>query len=64
MGKRTGPGSIDTPFQFTERHPYGFFEIIRILSLDNGLQYLAYVETVFRQLHGVLVIDHLVLVGS
>ena len=38
-------------------------EVIRILSLDHGLQYIAHVETVFGQVYMILVVDHLVLVG-
>ena len=49
---RTRP--IGTPFQILECHPHGFVETVRVPSLDDGLQHLAYVETVFRQLDGIL----------
>lgn len=54
---------ITTPFQILECNPHGFFVVIRILSLDYGHQHLAHVETVFRQFHGILVVNHFVLVG-
>ena len=50
---------VKTPFQILECQPHGF--VIRI-TLGGGLQHLAYIETVFGQLHGIFVIDQLVLV--
>jgi len=54
---------IDTPSQTLERRPHGFVETVPIPSLDGGLQYLAYVGTVFRQLDRIVVIGYLFLVG-
>ena len=59
-----GTGLTNTPSQILERHPHGFVETVRVPSLDYGLQLLTHVETVFRQLHGILVVNHLVLVES
>lgn len=53
---------INTPFQIRERHLYGLAEIIRILSFECDLHRLAYVEAVFGQLHGISVVNHLILV--
>ena len=54
---------IDTPSQILECCPHGFVETVRILSLDYGLQLLAYFGTVSNQLDGIFVIDQLFLVG-
>ena len=53
---------IDTPFQILEYNPHVSVKTVRIPSLDDGLQHLAYVETVFRQLYGIFVVNHLVLI--
>jgi len=55
---------VNTPSQILKCHPRGFVEIIRILSLDHGVQRLACVETVFRQKDGTLVVNYFVLVRS
>jgi len=52
---RTRP--IDAPFQILECHPHRFVEVLRIPPLEYSLQHFAYVETVFRQLHGILVVN-------
>lgn len=62
-GQQTGLGTINTPFQTLKRRLHGFVEIIRIRSLDRGIQRHAYVEAVPGKLHTILVINHLVLVG-
>ena len=49
LGERADRAKADsTPFRVVERHPYGFVEIIRILSLDRRLQRLAHAEAVVR----------------
>jgi len=60
---RDGPRLSDVPSQFPECRPHGFAKILRIFSLDPGLQRLTRVETAFGQSHEVIVLDHLVLVG-
>lgn len=41
-----------------------FAEVVRVLSLDYGIQNLACVETIPRQLHRIIVVNHLVLVRT
>lgn len=55
---------IDTPFQILKCRPRGFVEITDILLLDCGLECLEHVETVVRELDGIFVCNHLVLVGG
>ena len=55
---------INTPSQILECHPHGYIETVRVPSLDDSLQHLANIETVFRQLHGIFVVDQFVLVRS
>ena len=57
-------GLIGTPFQILECCPHRFVKVVLILSLDCGLEHIAHVETVFRQLQRIIVINHLVLVRS
>ena len=57
------PKLINTPFQIFECRPHGFTETVHIPSLHCSLQHLAYIETVFGQLYGISVVDHLVLSG-
>ena len=57
-----GTRPVNSPFQIHECHHNGFVETIRIPSLDRGLQHITYVETVFGQLHGISVVDQLVLI--
>ena len=52
----------DTPFQILECLPRGPTEITYCLSSDCGIQHIAYIETVLGQLHGIFVVNHLVLV--
>ena len=54
---------MDTPFQILECNLHGFVEIICIISLDRDFQRLTYAETVFRQLCGIFVVEHLILVA-
>ena len=54
---RTRP--VNAPFQIPECQPHGF--VVRIPSLGYGLQHLAYIRAVFGQLHGIFVINQLVL---
>ena len=54
---------ISAPSQILERHLYGFVKSVPTPSLDGGLQYLAYVGAVLRQLHRIVVVDYLFLVG-
>ena len=61
--KGTGrAGLINAPSQILERHPHGFVETVHIPSLDYRLQLLTYIEAVFRQLDGIFIVNHLVLV--
>ena len=52
---------IDTPFQILECHPRVFDEVFWILPLDYGLQHLAYIETISGQLHGIVIVNHILL---
>jgi len=61
-GKQIGPKPINKPFQIFDCYPHGFVEVVRTLSLDHRLQHVAHVETVFGQVHMILVVDHPVLV--
>lgn len=63
-GKQTGPRLVEIPFQILQRRRYTFVEILRSLPLDLGIQRLAYVETGLRQLHEILAVDHLILLGN
>ena len=64
MVNRRGYGyATGTPFQTLEYTHHGLAGIVRTLSLECDIQGLAYIETVFGQLHGILVVDHLVLVA-
>jgi hypothetical protein len=63
-GKEAAGGRpIDTLFRILKCHPHGSVETVCILPLDCGLQRLTYAETVFRQLHRILVVDLLIIVG-
>ena len=53
---------IGTPFKIPKCHPHRFVEVIRIPPLEDSLQHFAYVETIFRQLYGILVVNQLVLI--
>ena len=55
-----GTRAVSPPFQILKCHPHGFIETVP--SLDRGLQYITYVETVFGQLDGIFVVDQLILV--
>ena len=52
------------PVQIPGRCLLGLAGVTGILSLERALQCLARIETVFRQLHRIFVIDHRVLVGE
>jgi len=54
-GKQGRRRATDAPFRIRQYHPNRSIEITHILPLDCGLQRLTYVETVFRQLHELLV---------
>jgi len=58
-----GQWLVGTPIRIIDCHPQGFLEVVRVPSLDYGLQRHAHVETIFGELHAVLVIHHLVLVA-
>ena len=62
--RERGKDLIDTPFQILKRRPRRFVEITDILLLDCGLECLEHVETVVRELDGIFVCNHLVLVGG
>ena len=54
--------SIGAPIQILDCNPHGLVETVHVSSPDRGLQHLAYAETVFGQLHGIFVVNQLVLV--
>ena len=53
--------SVDAPFQTSKPRPHRSIEIVRI---GYGLQHPARVETILSQLHGIFVVNHLILVWS
>ena len=55
---------IDTPLQILKCRPCRFVEIADILLLDCGLECLEHVETVVRELDGIFVCNHPVLIGG
>ena len=53
---------INAPFQILECNHHGFVETVRVPFMDGGLQHITYFETVFGQLHGIFIVDQLILV--
>ena len=60
--KREGSSLINAPFQVLHRHPLGLAEVTGIFSLERAFECFARMETVFRQLHDIFVVNHRVLV--